>query len=166
MLFSYSLQIFPEVFFFFPETFGFRLGFPTSPAVSGTAYITSLTAISLDCGCKSRHFLLTNQMFYRLFLKYFLLSLTTKGLQRKKKRGTYRVSPLNPVSAPFILSVRARQGSPETQNGFSYHIIRAEHTRAFYQNVILTIYPSHNSVFYGHTYGDSQKRRSRGLQKA
>ena len=86
--------------------------------------------------------------------------------ERKNGGGTYRVSPFNPVSAPFILSVRARQGSPETQNGFSYYIIRAEHTRAFYQNVILTIYPSHNSVFYGLMYGDSQKRRSRGLQKA
>ena len=37
------------------------------------------------------------------------------GYKGRKKRGTYRVSPFNPVSAPFILSVRARQGSPETQ---------------------------------------------------
>ena len=80
---NFSGSFFP----FFPETFGFRLGFPTSPAVSGTAYITSLTAISLDCGCKSRHFLHHHQMFYRLFLKYFLSILNVRKLQRKKKNG-------------------------------------------------------------------------------
>ena len=93
MLFPYSLQIFPEVFFLFsgnlrvslglPNLTGRirnrlhylsdRLGFPTSPAVSGTAYITSLTAISLDCGCKSRHFLHHHQMFYRLFFEVFFI---------------------------------------------------------------------------------------------
>ena len=38
MLFYLYLQIFSEVFSFFSDAFGFRLGSPTSPAASGISY--------------------------------------------------------------------------------------------------------------------------------
>ena len=49
MLFLYSFQIFLEVFVF----------------------IILYYRISLDCGCKGRHFLVTHQMFSQLFCEKF-----------------------------------------------------------------------------------------------
>ena len=70
MLFYLYLQIFSEVFFSRTPS-GFAWASQPHRPHPEHLLTTALTAISLDCGCKGRYFLLPLQMFLRLFLKDF-----------------------------------------------------------------------------------------------
>ena len=109
MLFYLSLQIFSEVFFFFsrmPSGFAWA----SQPHRPHPEYLltTALTAISLDCGCKGRYFLLPLQMFLHLFLKEILSVLILNELYMLAKQEVY---PAIRIYPPGILKKARKETS-------------------------------------------------------
>ena len=89
-------------------------------------------------GAKVDTFYLPAKCFDDFFWSIFYHRWMSGGYKGRKKRGIYRASPLNPVSAPFILSVRARQGSPETQKLFW---ISSENSYAAFSKFVSGLFP-------------------------
>ena len=113
MLFSYSLQIFPEVFFLFsrkPSGFAWASQ-PHRPYPEPLTLPLWPPSLSI-AGAKVDTFYLPAKCFTDFFWSIFYPHWMSGGYKGRKKRGTYRVSPFNPVSAPSYTIRKSQARKP------------------------------------------------------